>query len=457
MSAHLSELRSLLHRRPDAASWERLCRIMEEAPAHEVEQTLLPYAQPQLERWPPALRVMPKRWLAKVLSGQPAPQALTLTRALLMRGPRMEIKDARALLEAKLHTHISHLWLTNLSCEAETLEALFVRQDWPNLMSLDLTRSPLGESNIDALARAELMQRLQSLDLHLVGLKDQGLDRLSHGAAMAQLQELGLGANRISDLALERFFERQALPALMRLDLSNNPQLERALITMPARLRAQLRALKLGAGAPLTKRALLDPLTQGDWTGLEALTLSQSPIRAELITKLLQAPSLQQLRELALVMVSFTDELSFLEQPGAPLASLRLTRATLDMRALDALAGERWGSLKRLDLSGCVVDAQALLAWARRPMAASLEELNLASTGLDDEALNALARRSAGLKRLDLSNNPISDASMAQLASLPTMGSLLELKLGSTQVTDAGRRSLRSSPHLSPALKNGLI
>lgn len=429
---------------------------MDEAPAHEVRETLLPYAQPQLERWPQEMCALPKRWLTKVLSAQRAPDAIKIARALLMRGPRMEVKDARALLEADLSTHISHLWLTNLSCEADTLETLLVNASWPRLKRLDLTRSPLGESNIKALASASLMASLSELNLHLVGLKDQGLDSLGQRAQLEQLRELGLGANRISDLALERFFERQALPSLERLDLSTNPQLERALIMMPPRLRAQLRALKLGGGAAITKRNLSDPLTQHQWAQLESVSISHAPIRAELIAQLLQAPSLPHLRELALVMVSLND-LSFLHALGAPLSALRLTRAALDAPALEAISSARWASLKRLDLSGCAIDAQVMLAWASRPMAAELEALNMASTGLSDEALGALLRRSANLTRLDLSNNPISDASMTQLASLPTMGALVELKLGSTQVTDAGRRSLRSSPYLSSELKNSLI
>lgn len=453
MSTHFAELRSLLNAAPSPASWERICRILEEAPWPQAQQELLPYASAHLERWPDALRVMPARWLAP---RAPQSEISCLARALTFRGPRLTIQDAQRMLANQLPTHISQLTLSNLSCEERALEALFKPHLWPKLRVLNLARSSLSAHNVHAIAAHPLSQRLISLDLRGAGLGAKGLELLAQGQQLEALAHLNLAANRLSERDLEGLFAAQSLPQLQHLDLSDNALTQAPLAPLINQQRhMQLTTLRIGG--PINMSATLDALKRHAWTGLERLCLSHAQLDSATFTRLLNSPSLAGLRALELVLVSLQDY-SFLTQPGHPLAELKLHRARLDKEAMAALSGPRWAALQRLDLSGCAFDEAALMAWTQRRPHAQLERLSLASTSTHDQALRALLR--AGhldhIIALDLSNTKISDELIAEFAASPILGNLQELKLGGTLITDAGKRALKRSPHLHDALKASL-
>src|SRR5262249_10252113 len=109
---------------------------------------------------------------------------------------------------------------------------------------------------------------------------------------------------------------------------------------------------------------------------------------------------------------------------------------------------ERFPHLTALDLSHNDLGAAGAALLAGLPMVGGLASLNLWHTQLGDEGVRLLVGRQSRLKRLDLSNNTITSAGAAALASCKYLSRLAMLDLRANAVGAEGTDALANSPHL---------
>lgn len=119
------------------------------------------------------------------------------------------------------------------------------------------------------------------------------------------------------------------------------------------------------------------------------------------------------------------------------LQTLTLRMAGLDGHKLAVLARSRWLRPAVLDLGQNPLQGEALAAFSRAPITATLSELRLAGCGLDDAAARTLAATYGffSLRYLDLAHNAFTDAGLATLLRSGSLASLWWLDVFSDRVT----------------------
>lgn len=175
------ELRSILQRRPNKKSWERLLSLLEGLPTEQLQEQDLPYCVSQFKRntdWHYLKREAPTPWVKQ----------------LLERG----CFDPRFAL-------VNHLDMSPYRAAPDVIVSLLTADP----------HAPLGQ--------------LRVLSLHRCALDDKHVTELLNGLKMSALEALHLGQNRITMDSVTRLFKATtALPQLELLDLSGTIQLPSA-------------------------------------------------------------------------------------------------------------------------------------------------------------------------------------------------------------------------------------
>ena len=457
------DLRSALHRPPDASAWALLCELLERWPHDDpaLDALVLPYALAQLKRWPDALRQRPRRWLELALADQPAP-SYGLSRCLAL--PRAGLDDSA---------------LTRL-CQGQALQGLTL---------LDLRFNWLRERGAAALARCDALASCRELLLSFNQLTDRGLHALGHSHShshshshaqrqpLAQLERLELARNDLSDLSTATFLSAPFSPSLRALSLSANwigPSGTHTLAQSPltrlesldlshnqltdlgvahltnqdARL-IKLKKLNLSHNG-LTSQAARSLAWIRPTTHLVFLSLSENRIGAQGLHYLAESSRLRSLQTLELERAQLPDEAlwALAETPHlAQLQTLSMADNLLGAEGMEilALAPRALPSLSHLSLANNGLGDEGLLALTAWPGVAKLHSLNLHRNLISARGARALMAATS-LRRLHLSQNPLGDDAVEALAAL--LPSLEVLDLRACGLTAHGVAALTRSPHL---------
>ena len=216
------DLRAELQSRPSARSWWRLCGLLERFDEARLRHEVVPYLQGSLDRFPPALRRAPRRWLERGLRGEPwAP--LALVRRLEV-DPQLTAGDP-----AKLLGHPDLVAIEQLEMGGWRGHDLFAPLlDAPWLESLRRWRiSPpeedgwtFGEFLFNTRGR---LHSLTHLDASLCGLDGDDLTLMGDSAPLRGLHWLDLSFNTsIGEYGLERIDWAEAFPELRELRMSGS-------------------------------------------------------------------------------------------------------------------------------------------------------------------------------------------------------------------------------------------
>jgi Ran GTPase-activating protein (RanGAP) involved in mRNA processing and transport len=346
------ELRSLLQRAPEPQTWGALCALLERWPDDgSLAEQALPYCEAQLRGWEDSWRVAPRRWIARVLSGDKLP-ALALARRLRVHVQLTDRDKMQRLIEHPALGHITQLDLAGTSLHEHMVGPLMERlaehnrlraldlsdndvlgaldawlqdePDKPPLERLSLANVTRATSNnaqpmalpLVRLARAPLVRGLRHLDLSRNPLGVGG------SAGLDALVEVADAAPVLESLWLEHCEGHHGLPcmhifalsgweALRHLSLRGNLFLHggaHVLREAPAVL-GRLKTLELGECRidDATLDTLFEPLTEGHSWGLTALDLSDNPLTDQAVERLLALPWVGQLRLLNLSATQLTD------------------------------------------------------------------------------------------------------------------------------------------------------
>jgi hypothetical protein len=458
------DLRSILYGAPTEDSWELLCELLDvlmDDPETDAERTRH-YVGELLERWPAHLRVMPRRWLGRLMSGQRAELA-TLARVISLRNQRVsdaqlgalarsealasveELDLCDAIRGATLEALMASAWITRLRTlrlqnNALSLGDLADPARWlrtsPCLNTLEtlmLGFNQLNDRDLEALASVDGLRALRALELHANQLQHvralfgapglEGLERLSlkwnpiadlaralEASALRELRELDLSATGMDDSALRALAEGQAMPRLSTLRLERNP----------AVTDAGMQAL---AGAKWMER-------------LEQLSLASTSVHAAGLQMLVDSGRAAQLTHLNLMFTGVDDAaMEVLSAPGAmpALRSLNLTRTLVTARGASVLASSELAErLETLNLSRCEIGEEGLAALATSERFGRLKSLSLS---LDHNRELAGADQLARASWLSgLESGPLMNPELVRLDALRALA-------GSAQASDAQRRA----------------
>lgn len=387
------ELRSLLQRAPSASVWQALCdRLSHEwsgAPWREMAE---PYTMNLLQRWPIALRVLPRLWAERLLADQPLPWLACARHLNLfeLRGVTLELDQVERLLHAQawdrlgcgsiLHIGyparallglleaatyldgVRELELAHNRLEATDCERLLRSYHLGQLQLLDMAYNMLGAPGAAVIARSPYLQQLEALYVRGNHLLVEGARALAD-AEFEALRLLGLGGNHIQVQGLEAILARPWAAELETLYVWDNGLGDAGVGLLAERLdeRAALTHLFLGANEVGDEG--LQTLSAAPWLGsLRALGLSENPLGRRGLEALFAQEHLE-LEELELRHIESHAGLIalLLGWPGlSTVRSLGLSIAGLDADELaDLLASDRLASLVELDLEACHLNGRA--------------------------------------------------------------------------------------------------
>jgi len=224
------------------------------------------------------------------------------------------------------------------------------------------------------------------------------------------------------------------------------------------------------------RRRLLGPLAdlshltcRWEWGAVRHAAVSE-PVRSfgqegkakgVLLPKITKASTLEALlrRACACMLESLHLVVTWAPAPEACLQLLRrrpVTRLVLTRSDPAAVrrgltnAQRQLAGIRALDLSRCQLALKGARVLARARHLGGLEELALAENNLDAGALHELTSgHLTGLRRLDLSHNPVGDEGARVLARAGALRELELLDLRHTTIGDAGARSLAGSGNLA--------
>jgi hypothetical protein len=362
-------------------------------------EALLHYAAQELERWPSSLRVMPKRWLTRLMAGRRAEFA-ALARVVSLRNWRVEDAQLKALVASEALAGVEELDLNNAIRDA-TLEALMTSPKLGRLKTLRLQNNALSMRDAGDPARwlrqsacAPVLERLM---LGFNHLNDQDLEALA-SVELGRLRALELHSNQITQIA--PLFRSQQLAELEVLSLKWNK-----LADLPEALASSM------------------------LRGLTTLDLTATGLDARAARGFAESQAMPRLATLKLG-----------ENPG------------LGDAGLQALAGARWmEGLRSLSLAATGVHAAGLAMLAERGLLAGVTHLNLmASPGVNDAALEVLSRPGAmpALRSLNLSTTQVSARGLHALVNAEWAGQLEVLQLERCALGDEGARVLAEASGL---------
>jgi hypothetical protein len=190
---------------------------------------------------------------------------------------------------------------------------------------------------------------------------------------------------------------------------------------------------------------LTDALTEGK-PQLERLSLATMGLTATLIGRLMSGSFARGLRELDLRNnpLGIGGVWNVLHYLPTELHTLGLARAGVAADAIEAFAHRPAPGLRRLDLSRNPLTPRCAKLLSRSPHLAGLRSLNLSQCQVGERALYHLPRAKfwRNLVELDLRGNPIPPAGVRHLLDAEVPGDLAALVLDGAQLGGASRGAL---------------
>ena len=364
---NFGDLRARLHEPASRANWDALCALIDaalERDPREVIEVWLPYAIPQLMRWPPRFRLAPKHWLERWKGGEFCPEMLLC--AAFEVGNKEDASSLAKLADAGQIRHLEIntrstapriVWRLLSEDVTSKLEYLYLYQR--NASIFDRVRRAW---RWDKSATAKLFDEsntatLRGLSLDLQELDEAGVRALLVHPRMKQLRQLKLRSSTLE--SLDHTIRTLPTPEhLANLEVLAIPQ------------------AKLGPGAAAM-------LAGVPWSGaLDELILDRNPLGDEQLAALLSHEAL-----------------------GA-IASLRLSYTESGSQTMHAITHTEREKLWCLELDGCRVDARAAVEMAQATLPA-LRRLSLASAAIDGADLMLSSPWVNHLERLDVSGTRI--------------------------------------------------
>lgn|GEM_PF-4380966 len=485
------DLRARLHEPPSRANWDALCALIDAALEHDPRQVYevwLPYALPQLTRWPPRFRLAPEHWIERWRDDNLCPE-MTLCAAFGI-GNKADARTLRALAEPGQLKHLEVntratapriVWQLLADPVASKLEYLYlyqrnasifdrVRKSWlwdrgateklfhenhsQSLRGLSLDLQEIDEGGVRALLVNPRMKNLRQLKLrsnilesldhalrtlptpeHLANLEELAIPQAKLGpeacAMLASvpwqthIRELVLERNPLGDENLAELLEHDALAQIESLRLSYTEAGPRTVTAIASRERSKLRCLEL-EGSKFDVGAMMQ-MRRAEFPALRRLSLGNSSIDAA--SFLLAAPWIRQLERLDLYGLMIRD---------------------LGVRNLIESGNEK---LEVLSLTQNALGDDAIVHLGEAPWTRTLKTLSLARNGLSDKGLMPVLRSEwPALRQLDLSGNVLSTRSIEALLD-GGFPSLEVLDITDMMLTPGLERTLLESENL-PRLRD---
>jgi uncharacterized protein (TIGR02996 family) len=302
------------------------------------------------------------------------------------------------------------------------------------------------------LVRCNLLGRIEELEIKS---SFQGraswLDQLVATPYLGNLRKLVIERNPLPERAGVRLGQTANLPALEELTLGLASPWGTALADLgTAPLARQLRRLTLSLG---WSHVASDAFFAGQWSRLEALQLHRTNISPTIAEGLARMPSLARLRELSFQHCTFDagSITTILDAPGLGpnLEVLTAHQCNLSARGTPArLPLERWPNLRvlRLGSLGGPLTANALAAHPSLPRLHTLEVAGTSLRGASFDTILTTLERSP-LRTLLLGGAILEDAEIRRLAASPALAGIQRLDLSRNSLTDQGAATLLDSPY----------
>lgn len=455
--AAFGDVRSLLQHAPEQARWEALCALLDQFDADTLARELVPYAQGMLRPWDSMLRVAPKRWVLRILSGEEVPQA-TLATAVRLSYHALGRQDAARLGRAPSLLRITTLSLWDVQLDAFKLDALFGEGTLPRR----LARVVLTHNKLDAEALRHLTTSTQCTTLGALELPNNALGDIESARLLSEapcretIEELDLSDNPLDAAFVSELGRCGPWLSLRHLNLHNTRLHER-----PEAIGAALDRLGAGhleeldlSGDPIGDEgasALADTLTLNRLT---ALDLRGSMIGGEGLHALWQSPTLDRLERLDLSNNPLGAGMMMDRRSGPRerLQLLNLAHCGLVGEPIRALArSQALCGVRDLDLSHNQLEDEDVIALLLDEALSGVERLRLNHNHLTPASISKLVRspQLARARVLDLSHNVVGDRGALALAHAEELAQLHTLKLANARLTEDGLNALASSPHLS--------
>jgi Leucine-rich repeat (LRR) protein len=349
VSERASRIEALLAA-PSRTGWRRLCAAVDDLCEGELTPDLLSRWRGRLSSWPDGYRLLPGRWLRRLLEGE-EPPGLSLVACL----------DAVLFTEPPRRS--PYAWAKS-----------------PGLRHLAILRlydESLGDEGAEALAHSSRLTGLSELSLS-AGVTDRGALALASSTNLSRLRVLGLSRNRLGALGLAALVSSTHLAGLRALHLGRTP-LDGEAIGALCQSRLPLARLDLDCTG-LSGAGVARLCESGCLAGLTELNLSNNPIGREGCRALAACPELSRLEVLFLHGCRLEDE---------------------DVAAL--LSATRLSALRNLALSANALGRRSVELLAESELLSGLTELDVCHNAfVADEAERRLGAspRLAGVRRL---------------------------------------------------------
>lgn len=440
-NARFGEIRSLLHGEGTASTWRSLCALVDLCDQGELSERIIPYIKAHLDRWPPNIRVAPRRWVERLEREEPI-ERLGLVHELSLYPSRNTLRAINSDDDASP----SHPQLEGLLSRGAHLK--------PARLSI---HGRLGERHIKGLGSSrELLSNLEKLHIEKSQLGDGVVEWLVDQPATKNLEELHLPHNRLGRAGMELLCESENLPKLRTLRLDHNspgPLIAEALLTAP--WAEQLEHFGLG-GAPLDARggelgwdsvALL--ARERFFHGMSSIALSGNQLGHATDGPDVLFP---KVRDLDLSFNHLSD--GGLERIIAGCDTEKLERLHLSINrltsgALETILRADGPLLEHLDLFGNAITGEGLRRMLSSPRMREVKVLNLGSTHGEAGFLTELrAWETGALEELSFQGTSFDDNDAYILSRAEPLENLKVLDLSSTQLHARGVRALATSPTL---------
>ncbi len=147
-------------------------------------------------------------------------EALVNLRGLRLARCSFDQRGCDELARAKFVSQIQELNLSHNSIVDSDIRSLN-QGDWSSLISLDLSRNPIGREEIEALTCSpNLTQQLKTLHVSCPSMTDSAIQELARSPLLAQLRSLSIQGEGHSEEALRTLFRSPDLDQLQELRLT---------------------------------------------------------------------------------------------------------------------------------------------------------------------------------------------------------------------------------------------
>ncbi|HJZ58189.1 MAG TPA: hypothetical protein VKE74_24820, partial [Gemmataceae bacterium] len=276
---------------------------------------------------------------------------------------------------------------------------------FPALSELRVGGSPLVNAGVAALGEPAAPCWLTRLGLDEVGVGDAGMVRLARSARFSALEAIDLQGNEVTEVGAAALLGSAHFPALRRLELAYNPidARRRADLVLTAADRPHLEVF---FGSSYSERPIVRAVERGPTGEVVRFTIPRSD--PGVIDGLADSPALGTITALTIHDTQI-----------APDAAGRIAAG---------LSPARW---QELDLTGCSLGETPGAVVERFCSGHRLAQLTLAGIGLKYSAAFklALCPALAGVRTLDLSNNPLGTGGLEALLGSPHLSGVERIVL----------------------------